>query len=168
MCFLWSEASSPESPAAKCSTIFLCFFFIVATLEAVIVDDDFLITHLINSESKFFKREDQPGNCSRLRLQDSPELGRTLSVRHDVSQEKSDQRSTNLHGNGLHIVADEVAQLFVAAIAAILLAVAHLGVVDARRVAAPPVQLRVAVGASTLGLKERINQNNFVNFLPHM
>ena len=68
--------------------------------------------------------------------------------------------STHLHSDGLHVVADEVAQLFVAAIAAILLAVAHLRVVDARRVAAPPVQLRVAVGASALGFRERIIQNN--------
>ena len=56
------------------------------------------------------KREDQPGNCSRLRLQDSPELGRTLSVGHDVSHKKTDQRSTHLHRDGLHVVADEVAQ----------------------------------------------------------
>ena len=45
-------------------------------------------------------------------------------------KKETDQRSTHLHRNGLHVVADEVAQLFVAAIAAILLAVAHLRVVD--------------------------------------
>ena len=67
----------------------------------------------------------------------------------------SAQGSTNLHGNVLHVVADEVAQLFVAAIAAILLAVAHLRVVDACRVAAPPVQLRVAVGTGSLGFREK-------------
>ena len=75
---------------------------------------------------------------------------------------------THLHSNGLHVVADEVAQLLITTIATILLAVAHLRVVDARRVAAPPVQLRVAVGARSLGFKKRINQNNFVNFIPHM
>ena len=42
----------------------------------------------------------------------------------------NNNNSTHLHRNGLHVVADEVAQLLVAAIAAILLAVAHLRVVD--------------------------------------
>jgi len=55
-----------------------------------------------------------------------------------------------LHVDGLHVVADEVAELLIPAVAAILPPVAHLGVVDAGGVAASPIQLGVAVGANTL------------------
>ena len=58
--------------------------------------------------------------------------------------------TTNLHLDGLHVKADEVAILLVPAVAAVLPPVAHLGVVDAGGVAASPIQLRVAVGANTL------------------
>ena len=57
---------------------------------------------------------------------------------------------THLHVDGLHVVADEVAELLIPAVAAILPPVAHLGVVDAGGVAASPIQLGVAVGANTL------------------
>ena len=53
--------------------------------------------------------------------------------------------TTNLHLDCLHVEADEVAILLVPAVAAVLPSVAHLRVVDARRVAAPPIQLGVTV-----------------------
>ena len=90
------------------------------------------------------RKPDQPGSYPRPLLQDSQELGHKLSVNLSFSQRVKEER-THLHPDGLHVVADEVAILFVPPIAAVLSSVAHLGVVDACRVTAPPIQLWVTV-----------------------
>ena len=144
-----SEAKSPKIPVPKGAAIVL--FFIIPTLLPVIVDDDFLFPHLKQCVTRKTSMQCNERLKSRLtwQLSSSSPSGQSGTWSHTFCefQVLVDQMedTANLHLDCLHVEADEVAILLVPAVAAVLPSVAHLRIVDARRVAAPPIQLGVTV-----------------------